>query len=380
MPVYTHIDPAKPLMVVVDTSVFLHKLDQSVQVAHTDPAFASIIKANLVWLMSGIWLGEDIQPLMQSMVFALDTKDSDLCYWRTHWLKDLRNTVDLPRKARSKKGTQALADLASATKEILDIPLEQMTDSQLETHNDAQKTLTVAYKAGRAFPEGRFKKIRKLVYGYLSELNARRLESSSYEADDMAAALVATNTLNGDPWSILLLTVDTDWLGLVNPSVTWCCMSGFFPVIRDTLEVCNSWVEKRLKTPLNTWREIWDIKGEKGDASDNLPPSAGKLLPVIDLLQPPLEYRYWLRAQEKIGLLFQPEPPRFNSDKAKVALSHLVASGLSPVVRYLPGEDPATRTARLADAEDINHPLTDVAQMVDMLQDLSRQTIPEGVF
>lgn len=324
---YAHIDRSKPLMVVVDTSVLLHKLHQSIPMEHNDPQFESILKANLTWLMSGVWLGDELRSQMASMVFVKDTKP----YWRSEWLADITNTIDLPRKTKAKRA------LAAQAKEVL-MSGKMKTPEQAMILDEANETLTVKYKAGRKLPTYAFTKIRKLIYRYLDQLGANVLASTGYEADDMAAAIVQTNTDNGSPWNVLLLTVDTDWLGLVNPNVTWCCMTGFHPTIRDTLDVCNQWAEKRLGSPLETWRDIWDIKGEKGDASDNLPPSNGILLPVIDLLNPPVEHKYWLKAPDKIGQLFTPQDPKFSVDSARAAGKHLLANGLQPVNKVLPME------------------------------------------
>lgn len=333
---YPHIDPQKPLIVVVDLSVYLHRLHQTIPMDHSDPQFESILKSNLVYLMSGNWLPEALKPLYKNMIFCIDSKP----YWRSDWLMDLRNTVDLPKPTLAKseagitKATQNALKIAQEIKEAMDAPIK--TNEQLELINIAQVSHTVAYKAGRKFPAYSFKKIRMLVYRYLELINAQRLFCTGFEADDMAAALVATNTAKGNPANIMLLTVDTDWMGLINPSVTWVCMTGYAPAFRDTLEICNAWAKKSLKATLGTWREIWDIKGQKGDKSDNLPPSNGLLLPVIDLLNPPAQYRYW---EQQKGLLHDcfgfHTGLRFSPEAGRAALHHLKLNGLRPVMRSL---------------------------------------------
>lgn len=337
-----HIDPSKPLMVVVDLSVYLHKLHQTIPMDHHDPQFESVLKANIAYLVSGIWLPAHIQPLYQNMVFCVDSKP----YWRSDWLNDLRNTVDLPKptNARSEAGklkaTQRQTVVRAEIKVAMEAPIK--TPDQLELIDLAQISHTVAYKAGRKFPPYTFKKIRSTVYHYLGLLHVNMLGETGYEADDMAAALVATNSIRGNPWNIILLTVDTDWMGLINPSVTWVCMTGYAPVVRDTLEVCNIWVKARLKTILGTWREIWDIKGIQGDKSDNLPPSDGLLLPVIDLLNPPTQYRYWETHKGLLVDCFSHSQKWFSPDMGKAAQHHLRLNGLTPVIRDL--KDPETLT------------------------------------
>jgi hypothetical protein len=244
-------------------------------------------------------------------------------------LIDIKNTIDLPRKTK--------ADLKRVTraKEILAIGAS--TDELVDELSELTGKLNVKYKAGRSLPDYRFTKTRKLVYQYLEELGANVIGSTGYEADDMAASLVATNTANGNPWDIILFTVDTDWAGLVNPSVTWICMSGFSPQVRDTIEVWNQWAEKRLKATLNTWRDIWTIKGEQGDKSDNLPRSNGLLLPVIDLLEPPLEKRYWLQNQTMLTALFQ-KTSKPSLDEGKQASRYIYDLGLTPIPNVLANE------------------------------------------
>lgn len=350
---YPHIDPAKPLMVVVDTSVLLHQLHQSIPMEHNDPQLESALRANLTWLMSGAWLGSELRPLMRSMVFVKDVKP----YWRVEWLADIANTINLPRK------TKAKAALAEQVKELL--ALDTKTEEQLEQLDSGIDKLNVKYKAGRSLPAYKFTKIKKLVYQYLDQLEANQMGSSGYEADDMAAAIVQNNTDRGNPYNILLLTVDTDWLGLVNPSVTWCCMSGFFPTVRDSLEVVNSWTLARLKCTLTTWREIWDVKGDKGDASDNLPASDGQLLPVIDLLNPPIARRFWVSHKNLVSSMFTNGDPRFTLEEAKAAKHHLVMLGLRPVNNLLPGE-------RLEPAMQVDGVNTNLDDMINLLSLMPR--------
>lgn len=362
MTIYPHIDPLKPLMIVVDTSVLLHKLNQSTPMGHGDPQLESMIKANLTWLLSGAWLGYELRPLMRSMVFAKDVKQ----YWRSDWLLDIRNTINLPRK------TKALTALAEKVRDLL--ALETKTEEQLDQIDDGIDKLNVKYKAGRSLPEYKFTKIKKLVYRYLDQLGVNQMGSQGYEADDMAAAIVATNTANGSPFNILLLTVDTDWLGLVNPSVTWCCMTGFTPTVRDTIDVVNSWAEHKLKSTLTTWRDIWDIKGEKGDAADNLPRSAGQLLPVIDLLNPPVAHRFWKTHPSLVASMFTNSDPRFTIEDAKAAQNHLRMLGLQPVNKLLPGE--SIKAPILPDYG--NEPIDDMIMLLEQLQPVNQ--VPEGVF
>lgn len=325
-----HVHADKPLMVLVDTSVLIHKLHQSAQLHHSDPNFASVISANIVWLMSGEWLGSYKGNLKQ-MVFCTDSKP----YWRTEWLQDLNNVIDIPRK------TKALQKLTDDAKEILAKgSTRSWTGEEQTLMAKAQDKLGIHYKAGRKLPEYSFTKTKKIVFRLLEEMGANVLGSHGYEADDMIAALTVVNSEAGNQWDILDLTVDSDHMQLINDSFTWMCMTGYAPTIRDTMEVCNEWSLRRLKTELTTWHDIVRIKGDKGDASDNLPPSAGTLIPVIDLVNPPVTYRYWLRAPEKLKALFAVSESRFKDDAANGAVLYLRRLGSKPVVNYVPGQNP----------------------------------------
>ncbi len=322
----------KPLMVVVDTSVLIHKMHQNFQMHHSDPTFASAIQANLVWLMSGEWLG-DYSGRMKHIVFATDIK-RDMGYWRSHWLKDLENVIDVPRKKK------ALQKLTEDVRAVMDKPRMMRTEEDDLVLAEGQEKLTISYKAGRKLPEYSFTKLKKLTYKLLEDMGASVLGSPGFEADDIIAALCVMNRQAGNPWHILDLTVDSDHMQLIDESFTWVCMSGYAPTVRDTLTICNSWAERRLGTTLETWHDIVAVKGQKGDASDNLPPSNGVLIPVIDLLNPPLHYKYWLKAPSKLMPFFVEQEPRFSTDHALVAQSYLRQVGTLPVVRYLPGESP----------------------------------------
>lgn len=337
MGILKHVDlqPNKPLMVVVDTSVFIHKLHQSCPLEHTDPNFKSYISAQLVWLISGEWLGE-YQPMLKKMVFAIDVKQ-DMGYWRHRWLRDIRNVIDVPDKPRATKSSKALRVAAKAA---LAKPYMERSDEDDTYLLEAEEKLTIGYKAGRKLPEYSFSKLKKLVYSLLKDMGQTILGDSSYEADDQIAALCVVNRDTGSPWNILDLTVDCDHGQLVGLDFTFVCMSGYNPPVRDTLEIWNEWSERRQKCTMTTWHDIVRVKGEKGDASDNLPPSAGVLIPVIDLIDPPDEHKLWLYNEAKYQACFQEETNRFNQDAAAAAVIYLRKLGCSPVVRYLPGQSP----------------------------------------
>ena len=151
-------------------------------------------------------------------------------------------------------------------------------------------------------------------------------------------------------------------------------MTGFTPTIRDTIEVVNSWAERKLKCTLETWRDIWDIKGDKGDAADNLPRSAGQLLPVIDLLNPPVRHRFWKTHPSLVASMFSTRDPHFTLEDAKTAQNHLRMLGLQPVNRLLPGE--SLDAPILPDYGD--EPVDDMIALLEQLQPIN--FVPAEIF
>jgi hypothetical protein len=129
----------------------------------------------------------------------------------------------------------------------------------------------------------------------------------TYEADDLASAIVRLTKIYNNR-DCHLYTIDSDWQGLVEAEtsetetienilepetppekrkVVWMNMNYWTPRIRTNKEV-KEHTKKRLKSNIDTPREIWDIKSIKGDPSDNL--ISGSPLEVIDLVKPPKEY------------------------------------------------------------------------------------------
>lgn len=335
-----------PLMVVVDTSVFIHKLYQSCPLKHTDPNYKSYISAQLVWLISGEWLGE-YQPMLKKMVFAIDVK-RDMGYWRHRWLKDIRNVIDVPDKPRATKASKALR---VAAKLALAKPYMERSDEDDAAIIEAEEKLTIGYKAGRKLPDYGFSKLKKLVYSILKDMGQTVLGDSNYEADDEIAALCVVNRENGSPWNILDLTVDCDHGQLVGLDFTFVCMSGYNPPVRDTLDIWNEWSLRRQKCEMTSWHDIVRVKGEKGDASDNLPPSAGVLIPVIDLINPPEEHKLWVRYRDKYEACFMTEPVMFTTAAAEASVTYLRKLGCCPVVSYLPGQSPF----ELSETQELEH-------------------------
>ncbi len=283
--------------------------------------------------MSGDWLGS-LKPDKFQVIFVSDNKDSQGRYWRHNYLlrPDVVSSVPRKKKADEKKRVRLLELLDversltgyTMCMEPIDIKEKEMLISDLSIH----------YKAGRKFPSYEFTKLKKLTFEAIRKRNWIQFGQIGYEADDIAATIVKVNSQLENPNRLILLTIDSDWMGLIDDYTAWFCMHGWFPRIRSDYFSANTWVEKRLSSSLKSFRGIWDIKGQQGDKSDAIPPSQGALLPIIDLLNPPEEYQLW---QQPIGEAIKDtlEYPRYHKVDSKSARSYIEQLGVDLVVRPL---------------------------------------------
>jgi hypothetical protein len=124
----------------------------------------------------------------------------------------------------------------------------------------------------------------------------------SYEADDIAAAIIKLEKER----PIILCTVDSDWLQMVDERVSWCCLTGFNPAFRD-VNAAQQWFNAKMEKEskknqpqidTNDLRQIVKWKSLVGDKSDNLP--AGTPEEFIDLFNPPEDYKLWQSAHFKM--------------------------------------------------------------------------------
>lgn len=166
----------------------------------------------------------------------------------------------------------------------------------------------------------------------LTKLGFNTLGVKGFEADDIAALFV-TQRKAGE--TIHLLTIDTDWCGLIGPGVHWTSLNTYHkPVHRWDLESLNSWSMKRLKTTLDYPSQIWEVKANKGDRSDNLPP--GSPIEVIDLLHPPNPYCLWEYPQvlSVVGKMIpdSDEQRATKKERGIEACQKLVESGIVPML------------------------------------------------
>lgn len=154
-----------------------------------------------------------------------------------------------------------------------------------------RKGTRLGYKANRdscSYRQWVMKRMGKFCQG---------LGVGSFESDDVAAAIVKIYPGR----KVILLTIDSDWLQMVNEDVTWVCLKGYSPQVRD-LSNAKLWFQNKLNKESVKTRElinsddvrnIVDWKMLCGDISDNLP--AGTPREIIDLYNPPDEHKLWLQ-------------------------------------------------------------------------------------
>jgi hypothetical protein len=290
------------ITVVVDLSVVVHQIHNSIEAAGGLPPDArkGAVSANLAWMLSGHWLGSLVKPGDFQIICVGDAKP----YWRSEYL--LRPSV---------YGSVV-------TRKLSRHKVPRITE---KPHGP------IHYKAGRKLPKRTLTKAKEQTYETLQAKGARVLRLTGYEADDLAAAVTVISRDFPDN-RIILATVDSDWMGLVSPWVSWFCLYGYFPRLRDTMEPINQWCLRRIKTTIETPRDLWKIKASQGDKSDNLPP--GSPLEVIDLLSPPEGHRLWENTQVSGVIrhwLSEPQEPLVTDPDE--ALDYLRACGLQPAIR-----------------------------------------------
>ncbi len=298
----------KPTTVIVDFSVCVHQLNNALNVIGLEKEYRkAAVQANMAYLGSGRWVEQLIGHKEYNMIYTKDSKP----YWRTEYLlqEDVYNGI---------------AERAFATYK-----------EKYPKGRKAYKPVAIHYKGGRKLPNSDFTttKRRMLICAERNEFNM--LGFHGYEADDLAAALVMTNRMLpvNDQREIVLATVDTDWMGLVDKNVTWMCSKGYEPRIRHTMEHINEWSLRRLGTNLTCPSDIWKVKTIKGDSSDNLPP--GSPIEVIDLTTPPVQHRLWLDREKAplLRTLLKSEPNQVDPDKTANALNYLRQLGMNPFIK-----------------------------------------------
>lgn len=324
-------------IVVIDLSVAYHQMHDVLIGCQLSPKdWLPTVKAQLVWMMSCAWLDSRFGPVDQ-VILACDVKP----YWRSEYLT--RPEVLAKMTTRGTKATQRkTAQLAALLEQRTPLDLADIgrgKDDPIEVAiAELAEDLKIAYKAGRKFPEQTFVKLREQIRKLCADRGWPMLQKSGYEADDWAATLRVLNDRLPEPNNLTLVTVDSDWMGLVNERTDWFCMKGWAPRTRSyQSEQFTEWVKRRLNTGIAEPSDIWLVKQAQGDKSDNLP--KGSPLEVISLLKPPKEFRLWdqPRAAVEVNFLLKDAPSPLVPDVSK-AVGFLRASGVPLFIRPESGE------------------------------------------
>lgn len=251
----------------IDLSVFMHMLAERKRDydRKTEAQAVGIKQAQLAWLLSCDFLagyvpaGEPVYPIL-----LRDQKAGVAGYWIHQYLKrpDVYNRIPRYGKKIDAKTGQA---------------------SRL-------KSQPVAYKGHRGPSQPSYVSLVNMMDERLIRLGVPQLKATGYEADSWLGAVCALNSDKPPEGRdrFIIVTTDSDHMGAVCREVSWFCMTGHRPRVRDNMVPINEWAQRRLKVTLKTPRELWEVKAAQGDKSDNLPP--GSPIEVIDLLAPPAEF------------------------------------------------------------------------------------------
>lgn len=278
-----------PQIVIIDFSVAMHQLHYNLVTYGVEKAhYNGVIKAQMVYMMSLDWMGS-LKPSEARVVLVKDIKKGRK-YWRTSYLE------------------------------------------QPQLLPDGTKTEPIHYKGGRKFPDKSFTKLKRDSEKIAVSQNWDIIGVPDYEADDLAASIVYLNNLSKTPRSIWTITVDSDWLGMVSDNTKWFCLKGYEPRVRHNLAAVNVWAMRRLNKSFAQPKDLWSYKAAYGDKSDNLPKNSP--IEVIDLFNPPEQYKLWLRA----GLKETLESYLTDTKVTKVpdvskALEYLRQLGVQPFIR-----------------------------------------------
>ena len=355
-------NPERDTLVLIDLSVAMHQLEESLRYTPLDSLVQEVLgdykdyrtaeiavlkqltTVNMDWLYSLEWLGA-LKPRYAKVVLLRDWKHNmrlskdthaanetgwdiggefhDLWgYWRHEYLLRLENARVLDAARDSKRKRKSTKSTANSTK----------------------PAKGVAYKAGRSHASANFACIKTKTEKISKEDGWDSLGFPGYEADDIAGAIVHLNSIQPNPRQILLVTTDTDWLGLVDTQdVSWFCMFGHYPRLRDTPDLLEDWSSRRLKVPCRTGADIFRVKSTAGDSTDNLPGGCPDIISsVVDLLNPPHEFMLWNNSAyraELVDVLNRASSP-VDSGKGLVVSEVLESVGLKPFIRqYEPTRD-----------------------------------------
>lgn len=209
------------------------------------------------------------------------------------------------------------------------------------------------YWRSHVYPDYKANRKSNPEVGYIRQvfdsLSLPAMSVDGYEADDIAAlfcVLFRHRPIQSAWQHTYLLTVDTDWQGLIESGITWVDVNRHQPVMRDTPNVYEWFARKHDKQPKKWQRcyelpsaetfhptDIWRWKAAVGDKSDNLPPGCDYEL--VSLYEPYGEYKLWLRddtVSEAKALLDAPCRLEYSHKEMTIILNGI---GISMPLSYI---------------------------------------------
>ena len=208
------------------------------------------LKAILDYVASGSYCTnlEEVTP-----VFVFDWKDANRKYWRHYEYEKWLDTLE-----------------------------EKGSFVYVEVNGTKVRRKKAPYKYGRGFPSATDQKYYRAFYDAMSDRFT--VGQKGFEADDMAGEIIR-NLADTD--TATLVTIDSDWLGLVKPGQV-----DFYNIIdyqpgnrhRKTLADVVNTTACRAYPGMTQPSDIWEYKSRDGDKSDRLLP--GTPLGLISLLEP----------------------------------------------------------------------------------------------
>ena len=187
------------------------------------------------------------------------------------------------------------------------------------------------------------------IFDIFSKLSLPHLCIAGYEADDIAAlfcVLFRQRPLRSAWQCMYLLTIDSDWQGLITDGITWVDVNNHEPRIRDEERVYDWFVTQYFKQP-KKWQhewplpdqhafhptDIWRWKAVVGDRPDNLPPGAEPWL--INLYEPHPDHVLWRCpdiVKEARQLIDTAKHPAYSAKEMTIVLNGI---GLTMPLSYI---------------------------------------------
>lgn len=142
--------------------------------------------------------------------------------------------------------------------------------------------------------------------------------AAGYEADDWAGEIYRQVSRFRPERSVIMWTVDSDWMQLVDDSldIIWANVGPWRPRLRGNFEVCQ-WALRRLNVFIEHPREIAELKQFQGDSCDNIPPGLDGSMTSLLVMHDD----YGFPQAERDRLLREIINPQHNTNASNAAMS-----------------------------------------------------------